>query len=122
MNVPIDKNPMGCPYCGTVIASLSGEEGAVITIVCANCGSHYCVDLKKQKVSKIHSGKKIGIGDENENPEIKLRCPCGCGSYIRNLKPVDTIITARCNRSNQFFGANLLTGRTWLLKKNIPRN
>ncbi|MCL2301540.1 MAG: hypothetical protein FWC27_15475 [Firmicutes bacterium] len=118
----MDKTAIACPYCYTAIGPLSGEDGTVVTIVCSDCGGHYSVDLKSQKVSKKRSGRRARKNDEDEIPEIKLRCPCGCGSYICNLQPVDTIITARCNKSNQFFGANLLTGRTWLLKKNKPRN
>jgi len=118
----MDRKPITCPYCNTAIGPLSGEDGTVITIVCSNCGGHYSVDLKSQKISKKRSGKRINANDEDEVPEIKLKCPCGCGCYICNLKPVDTIITARCNKTNQFFGVNLLTGRTWLLKRNKPRN
>ena len=118
----MDKNAIACPYCNTTIGPLSGEDGTVITIVCSKCNGHYSVDLNTQKISKKRSGTRMRTSDEDEIPEIKLRCPCGCGGYICNLKPVDTIITARCNKTNQFFGANLLTGRTWLLKRNKLRN
>jgi len=118
----MDKTAISCPYCYANIGPLSGEDGTEVTIVCSDCYGHYSVDLKSQKVSKKRSGKRTKKSDEDEKPEIKLKCPCGCGSYILNLHPVDTIITTRCSESKQFIGANLLTGRTWLLKKNKPRN
>jgi len=116
----MENRAIACPYCGTAIGFLLGED--VITIVCSTCNSHYTVDLKTQRVTKKRSGKKMGTRDEDETPEIKLKCPCGCSGYICNLKPADTIITVRCSNSGKFFGANLWTGRTWLLKKNKPRN